>query len=229
MNGFRIDGLAAYDGLGGGSSAGDVNGDGFDDLIMSAAGADPNGINSGSSYVILGSRDFGKKDLPEIMGTPGDDILRGTPAAENFEAGDGIDLLIGRGGADIFYGGAGVDHIKVPDLDFQSIDGGSGNDILHLEGASLDLDLAVYGDQLSNIETICIYGRGTNTLSLTADDVMSLSDTTDTLKLHGNKDDHITVLDVGWVDEGTTGFYHRYTNGDAVLLIGANLAVDFIA
>ncbi|MGV8712933.1 MAG: integrin alpha, partial [Nitrosomonas sp.] len=228
-NGFRIDGLTAYDGLGGGSSAGDVNGDGFDDLIMSAAGADPNGINSGSSYVIFGSRDFGKKDVPEIMGTLGDDILRGTSAAEILEGGDGIDLLIGGGGADVFRGGAGVDHIKIPDLAFQKIDGGSGNDVLHLGGKDLNLDLTVQGDQLASIEIICIYGRGNNNLSLTAGDVTELSDTTNVLKLHGNAGDHVTVLDKGWVDDGATGFYHRYTNEDAALLVGANLAIDFIA
>ena len=32
-NGFRLDGVAAYDGSGSVSNAGDVNGDGFNDLI----------------------------------------------------------------------------------------------------------------------------------------------------------------------------------------------------
>jgi hypothetical protein len=36
------------------SVAGDVNGDGFDDLIIGALGADPNGSNSGASYVVFG-------------------------------------------------------------------------------------------------------------------------------------------------------------------------------
>jgi hypothetical protein len=44
-NGFAINGIAAGDSSGESvSSAGDVNGDGFDDLIIGARGADPNGI-----------------------------------------------------------------------------------------------------------------------------------------------------------------------------------------
>src|ERR671932_545109 len=56
-NGFAINGIAAYDQSGFSvSSAGDVNGDGFDDLIIGARGADPNGINgAGQSYVVFGS------------------------------------------------------------------------------------------------------------------------------------------------------------------------------
>jgi hypothetical protein len=42
-NGFRLDGVAAYDFSGWSvSNAGDVNGDGFDDLIVGAHYADSN-------------------------------------------------------------------------------------------------------------------------------------------------------------------------------------------
>jgi hypothetical protein len=56
-NGFAINGIAANDESGWSvSSAGDVNGDGFDDLIIGAKGADPNGISdAGQSYVVFGS------------------------------------------------------------------------------------------------------------------------------------------------------------------------------
>ncbi|HEY9817195.1 MAG TPA: cadherin domain-containing protein, partial [Candidatus Obscuribacterales bacterium] len=55
-NGFRIDGAVTNDFSGWSvSSAGDINGDGFDDLIIGATGADPNGSDSGSSYVVFGS------------------------------------------------------------------------------------------------------------------------------------------------------------------------------
>jgi len=57
INGFRINGIAADDGSGYSvSSAGDVNGDGIDDLIIGASGADPNGSSSGQSYVVFGNR-----------------------------------------------------------------------------------------------------------------------------------------------------------------------------
>jgi len=36
------------------SNAGDVNGDGFDDVIIGAPGAYPNGRSSGSNYVVFG-------------------------------------------------------------------------------------------------------------------------------------------------------------------------------
>nr|MBA3757178.1 FG-GAP repeat protein [Nitrosomonas sp.] len=140
-SGVRLDGVATGDLSGGSvSSAGDINSDGFDDLIIGASGADPNGSysGSGSSYVIFGRSDFGGGNV--IAGTPGNDKLTGTPAADIFEAGAGDDSMIGRGGADVFHGDAGDDNIRVSDLSFGLVDGGSGNDALHLAGSDLNLD-----------------------------------------------------------------------------------------
>lgn len=55
--GFRIDGAAANDNSGESvAGAGDVNGDGRDDVIVGARLADPNGVTAaGSSYVVFGS------------------------------------------------------------------------------------------------------------------------------------------------------------------------------
>ncbi|WP_375480212.1 integrin alpha, partial [uncultured Nostoc sp.] len=56
-NGFTINGINPGDFLGRPvSNAGDINGDGFDDLIIMAKGASPNGKNSGQSYVVFGSK-----------------------------------------------------------------------------------------------------------------------------------------------------------------------------
>ena len=54
-NGFKINGEAVDDRAGRSvGSAGDVNGDGFDDLVIGAAYADPNGLDSGTIYVVFG-------------------------------------------------------------------------------------------------------------------------------------------------------------------------------
>ncbi len=216
------------------SGAGDINGDGFDDLIVGAPNAGLNGDYAGASYVIFGSRDFGNGggggggELPEIKGTEGDDTLKGSDIAEHFIAGDGNDNLLGRGGADVFDAGVGDDAIRIGDLTFASVDGGDGNDALHLTGADLNLDLTTLGDRIHSVETICLYGRGDNTLTLTADYLLDLSDTINTLKVHGNSGDHIALQDDGWVDGGSHGFYHTYTHDDAVLLVGANVTVEFV-
>jgi hypothetical protein len=54
-NGFQItgEGRRSFSGVSV-SSAGDINGDGFDDVIIGASGADPNDDSSGASYVVFG-------------------------------------------------------------------------------------------------------------------------------------------------------------------------------
>ena len=53
-SGFVINGIDAGDGAACVSSAGDINNDGYDDIIIGALGADPNGDISGESYVVFG-------------------------------------------------------------------------------------------------------------------------------------------------------------------------------
>ena len=56
--GFVIHGETRYDYSGTSvNSAGDINADGLADLIIGAYGADPNGEQSGSSYVVFGTTD----------------------------------------------------------------------------------------------------------------------------------------------------------------------------
>ena len=73
-NGFKLSGVAADDCSGRSvASAGDVNGDGFADLIVGACRADPHGSYSGASYVVFGKASgfAANLDLSSLDGTNG--------------------------------------------------------------------------------------------------------------------------------------------------------------
>ena len=111
-NGFVLTGNNAFDQSGGSvSTAGDINNDGFDDLIIGAVSADTNGNNSGTSYVVFGGANLGTAgntgaggafDLTNLSGANGfaingvsafDNSGRSVSAAGDVN-GDGVDDLI---------------------------------------------------------------------------------------------------------------------------------------
>ncbi|WP_204154528.1 FG-GAP repeat protein [Leptolyngbya sp. CCY15150] len=122
--GFRLDGEAANDNSGVSvSGAGDINGDGIDDLIIGAYGADNNGDRSGSNYVVFGRRDI-------TIPSPFDDILSGTANADTIRALGGNDVVRGFAGNDLLDGGPGRDRIFGQDGS-DTLIGGTGNDLLN--------------------------------------------------------------------------------------------------
>jgi FG-GAP repeat protein/hemolysin type calcium-binding protein len=228
-NGFRLDEPSLHNFFGMSvSSAGDINGDGFDDLIIGAPYTAQNGnynIN-GASYVIFGGSFVGEVTFRGTSGA--DNMNAGTPAAEHFVANIGDDFMSGGGGKDVFHGGAGNDTILTPDLNFQLVDGGSGQDTLALSSNNLNMVLANFRGRISEIETINLTGTGNNTLTITALDLLNLSDTSNTLKVDGNAGDRVVVLTSAGTDGGIADGYHSYIQNAAVLLVGVDITVDFI-
>ena len=128
-DGFVLNGIDAGDRSGFSvSGAGDVNGDGFDDLIVGAPFAVPGSESAaGESYVVLGG-DF--TAAVSFLGDDGANTLTGTAAAENFVAGQGDDTITAGGGNDVIRGGAGND----------TLIGGAGNDLLDGGGGTDTVD-----------------------------------------------------------------------------------------
>ena len=147
------------------SSAGNINGDGFDDLVIEAlladppsddgggdTGPNPGGVSasrtadiedSGEIYVIFGA-DFteavthlGDSENNELTGDSGSNVMIG---------GGGDDTMIGGGGVDVLRGSQGDDILAVSDASFRRVTGGNGIDMLRLDAPGATLDLTNIAD-----------------------------------------------------------------------------------
>ena len=230
-NGFILNGIDANDYSGRSvSSAGDVNGDGYDDLIIGARHADPNGRSSGETYVIYGGA-TGTESLTPVT-------AQGTAAADNFTGNAGADSFTAIATNDVVRGGAGDDRISVTALDFAAIDGGTGQDTLVLDGAGLSLDLTGAGHAgVDSVEVFDLSGTGANTLLLDAQAVFDLTEERDggiaSLDVLGDADDTVELTGGSFTangtatEDGTT--YNVYQGGNAEVRVQTGVQVQIAA
>ncbi len=205
--GFRLDGAVIYDNSGKSvASAGDVNADGFADLIIGASGVDPGGDSSaGATYVV-----FGHKPQAAIafFGSEAAQTTHGSDLGDVIEGNGGDDTLIGGAGDDVMRGGAGDDTYEVDsvaDEVLENVDEG----IDTVRSSILSLDLASY----ANVENLALDGSAN--LNLTGSGtVNSLTGNGGNNVLDGGTDALVDTLDGG------------VGNDTFVLASGSDLIID---
>lgn len=86
------------------SGGGDINGDGIDDLLIGAPGADYSGTyGSGQSFVVYGFNSVeGTSGNNRLVGTTGNNSINGLDGNDTIASGNGYDLLTGGGDRDRF-------------------------------------------------------------------------------------------------------------------------------
>ena len=196
--GFIISGESAFDVLGWSvSGAGDVNGDGYDDVIVGAPFADGTANGDGAAYIIYGGA-TGTEDTDPVSAT-------GSPlAAENFTGNAGNDYFYQISTGDVVRGGAGDDRVAVISDDFADLDGGHGLDWLLIDAnvTGLTLDIRAPQTHISNFEVIDLsYASSAgNTLVLDELSVLRMVDEeidgfANFLVVYGDSGDQVTFED----------------------------------
>ena len=151
----------------------DINGDGFDDLVIGAYRAEPNGVNSGRTYVVFGKDDANKVNLLDVaMGVGGfriDGEAMGDFSGFSVQGGADIngddldDVVLGafraNGGAPdsgrayVVFGRQETDPVSLSDIAF-GMGGGfaiSGVSMQDLAGTAVDMTPDMNDDGLDEV------------------------------------------------------------------------------
>jgi hypothetical protein len=198
-NGFTLVGPLFTRGSNGLSAAGDVNGDGFDDLLVGTFGAPGGRVGAGISYLVFG---FNSGAVTHLGGSA-NDMLTATAGADVIVTGQGNDTVLGVGSNDVVRGGQGDDVFTISAAGTKRFVGGNGVDTLMLApgaGISFTLDLTSPSTRFSGFEQVNL-GLGNNTLKLDARAVANLSPTSNTLTVRTDGDDFLSI-GPGWISQG---------------------------
>ena len=171
--GFVINGIQSYDLAGFSvSGAGDVNGDGLDDLIVGAPYANGPESNSGHSYVVFGKADGAPVNLANIVAGNGGFVIKGYDfggrAGSSVSGGgdingDGLDdLIVGAPFAGFYYSYAGHTYVVFGKADgaavsLDAVVGGNGGFVItgiddyDASGKAVSVAGDVNGDGLADI------------------------------------------------------------------------------
>ena len=205
----------------GGSGADSINSGGADDYVSAGAGNDFVFGGEGNDY-LLGdggndSMDGGLGD-DRLDGGVGNDILLGGAGNDTITMGDGANTVQGGTGSDLFV----YDATWAADLVADTVDGGVGFDAVYFTGANQALDLNAPIHTNTNwvsVERIDLTGAGNNTLKLTAQDVLDLTDVSAAMArfmIDGDTGDAIDMSSFGMAI-GTAGALNK---------VGANVSIS---
>jgi hypothetical protein len=214
-----LEGGPGDDTLNGGSGSDEIFGYGGDDVLKGQEGDDA--LHGGDGADTLKGQDgndalFGDAQADDLIGGDGADTLDGGAGDDTLTGGAGDDVLDGGAGSDVLNSGSGNDTL-VWDASDTSIDGQGGTDTLRVDSG--DVDLTSFAGTIQGIEKINLGSdAGSNAATLTAQDVLDMSDT-DALTILGDAGDSIDA-GTGWSDGGFDG------NGNHLFIqdVGGTLA-----
>lgn len=188
------------------TAAGDLDGDGFDDLAIGISGRDNNADTNpdGSVAVVYGRETPAAalvKAAPNATASANDQHLIGNAGMNILDDGGKNDLTM--------KGGAGDDIFNLHNMNFSHIDGGTGWDTLAFiapAGSTMDFSSFSAGE-IQGIETLKMSTAGNQTLVLTMDNIFNLLKSSEHAHLkidaNGMASNHL-VLKTGAVDPMVT-------------------------
>ena len=209
-NGYRVTGATEDGQLGTAiAGAGDVNGDGLDDLIIAERGAsqfdEASGRESyaGNAYLIYGRQTGSAGTIPADA------------------AGD--NTVSGQGAGAVVRTGAGNDTIEISTADVFRIDGGGGTDTLRITGAGVALDFsALDANVVQDIEVIDL-GDGGNSVAVTPRQAAAITGVGNVLTIDGTG--NATLLEGASVSAPDADGYTTYTYGGLDIRVAATVGV----